>query len=246
METIFEQQYEIGAIHVDCFGRCKPSVLLYLAQEAATGHCDQLQLSWETMAKQGLFWAVIRTRVQVQRLPILGETVTVKTWPMPTTRTAYPRAVSILDNAGAELARIISLWVLMDTQTRAMVLPGRSGVEVAGQLMGCELAAPGSIVPKPAENSCLRQVVYTELDRNGHMNNTRYLDWVDDLLPAAFHKAHPVKEFTVCYLSEAREGQQAQLYYQLTDGPVFQVDGYDAQTDVSGKQTRIFSVQMQF
>ena len=246
MNSVFQQSHTISAIHVDCHGRCKPSVLLYFAQEAATGHCDRLQLSWETMAKQRLFWAVIRTRVQVNRLPVLGQRITVKTWPMPTTRTAYPRAVSILDEAGEEMVRIISLWVLMDTQTRAMVLPGKSGVEVSGQLLGCELAAPGSILPKPTQNFRIRQVEYNELDRNGHMNNTRYLDWVDDLLPCAFHKDHPVREFTVCYLSEAREGQQIRLQYQLSDGPALQVDGYDTDTIGSGRQTRIFSAQMLF
>lgn len=246
MDSVFQKTWEISASHVDCHGRCKPSVLLYFAQEAATGHCDLLRLDWDTMAKANLFWAVIRTRVQIVRLPVLGETVTVRTWPMPTTRTAYPRAASVVDAQGNELVRIISLWVLMDTHTRAMVLPGKSGVDVTGQLMGCELAAPSSIVPKLWENTAVRRVGYTELDRNGHMNNTRYMDWVDDLLPSDFHRAHPVREFTVCYLSEAREAQQVQLRYQLLDGPLLQADGYDTRTDADGKQTRIFSAQVHF
>jgi acyl-ACP thioesterase len=246
MDAVFQQTYQISANQVDCFGRAKPSVLLYLAQEAATGHCDLLRLDWDTMASRHLFWAVIRTRVQINRLPVLGETVTVQTWPMPTTRTAYPRAVSITDRDGNELVRIISLWVLMDTESRAMVLPGKSGVDVVGQLRGCELTAPGSIAPAAGANTAVRRVGYTELDRNGHMNNTRYLDWVDDLLPASFHKEHPVREFTVCYLSEARENQTVQLRYQLLDGPALQVDGYDTSTEVSGKQTRIFSAQLLF
>lgn len=246
MSPVFEQTHTLTALHVDRWGRCKHSVLLYLAQEAATGHCDILQLDWDTMAKKNLFWAVIRTRAQINRLPTLGETVTVKTWPMPTTRTAYPRAVSICDREGNELVRIISLWVLMDTENRTMVLPGKSGVDVAGQLLGSELDAPGSLMPKESENTLVRQVNYTDLDRNGHMNNTRYLDWVDDLLPADFHREHPLREFTVCYLSEAKEGQTLSMQYQLSDGPSMQVDGYRAQTDDSGKKTRIFSAQLLF
>ena len=81
MEPIFRQSYEISAIHVDCFGRLKPSTILYFAQEAAGGHCDILRLDWDTMAKRHLFWAVIRHRVQITRLPRLGETITVETWP---------------------------------------------------------------------------------------------------------------------------------------------------------------------
>ena len=246
MNTTFSQKIRLSDIHVDCFGNAKLSVLLYLAQEAATGHCDLLRLDWDTMAKQHLFWAVIRSRVQIHRLPRLGEELTVTTWPMPATRTAYPRAVSIADEQGKELARIISLWVLMDTDSRAMILPGKSGVDVPGQLRGCELALPGSIVPKAGDNSALRQVRFSELDRNGHMNNTRYLDWVCDLLPAEFHRVHTPKEFTVCYLSEAREDQTVQLRWQLLDGPILPVDGYHRQTDDRPGQSRIFSAQVHF
>ena len=246
MALTFEQNHTVSAMDVDCFGRCRPSVLLYLAQEAATGHCDLLKLDWDTMAGKGLFWAVIRTHVQVDRLPMLGEKLTVRTWPMPTTRTAFPRAVVICDETGRELAQILSLWVLMDKTTRAMVLPGKSGVDVPGQLTGNEIAVPGSIIPHSGEGTATRTVTFTELDRNGHMNNTCYLNWVDDLLPAAFHKAHPVKEFTVCYLSEATEGQSVTLHHQLSAEGVLQVDGYSQKTDDHGKNTRIFSVKMVF
>ena len=246
MEPIFKQNYEISAIHVDCYGRLKPSTILYFSQEAAGGHCDLLRLDWDTMAKQHLFWAVIRHRVQITRLPMLGEKITVETWPMPTTRTAYPRSIVALDENGQELFRAISLWVLMDTQTRAMVLPGKSGVDVAGVLRGNELAPPGSIHPMVMENTTSRKVGYTDLDRNGHMNNTRYMDWVEDLLPSAFHQEKPVREFTVCYLSEATEGQSLKLDYQLLDGPVLQVDAHRQRTDVHGKTERVFSAQVLF
>jgi len=246
MDLTFEQKHTVSAMDVDCFGRCKSSVLLYLAQEAATGHCDLLRLDWDTMAKKNLFWAVIRTHVQVNRLPVLGERLTVRTWPMPTTRTAFPRAVVLCDEKGEELVQILSLWVLMDRNTRAMILPGKSGVDVPGLLTGNEIAVPGSIVPHTGEHTAVRTVAFTELDRNGHMNNTRYLDWVADLLSAKFHKVHPVEEFTVCYLSEATEGQSVNLCYQLSDEGVLQVDGYSQKTDDCDKSTRVFSVKMAF
>ncbi len=246
MEMTFTKEYTLSAVDVDCFGRCKASVLLYLAQEAATGHCDILRLDWDTMAEKGLFWAVIRSHVQVQQLPVLGQTVQVRTWPMPTTRTAFPRAVEILDQEGNSLVRIVSLWVLMDMASRAMVLPGKSGVDVQGLLTGNEIAGPGSIVPVAQNQSADRQVVFSELDRNGHLNNTRYMDWVADLLPSGFHKTHPVREFTICYLSEALEGQEIDMEFGLSEEGIFQVDGYRAQTGERGKNTRVFSVKTQF
>ena len=246
MDMVFEQTHTITDIHVDAFGRAKPAVLLYFAQEAAGGHCQLLGVDWDTLAQKDLFWAVIRQRVQVTRLPMRGETITVQTWPMPATRTAYPRATVGYDANGNELFRVMGLWVLMNLKTRAMVLPGKSGVEVPGILRGNELAAPTSLAPAPYENSVTRNVHYTLLDRNGHMNNTHYMNWLDDLLPAAFHQEHPVKDFTVCYQSEALENQEITLDWQLSEEGLLQVNAHREKTDVSSGKDRVFSAQMQF
>lgn len=246
MEPIFRKTFTLSSIHMDRFRRAKPSVLLYLAQEAACGHCDQLALDWDTLAQKDLFWAIIRHRVQITRLPTEGETITVETWPLPTTRSAFPRATVGYDEEGKELFRTMALWVLMNTKTRTMVLPGKSGIGLEGLLRGTELATPSSILPKNWENHFFRQVRYSELDRNGHMNNTRYLDWVCDLLPSEFHREHPLREFTVCYLSEATEGQEIDLCWQLTDGPGLQVDGRREKTNVPRDYDRVFSAQLCF
>ena len=246
MEMTFTKEYTLSAVDVDCFGRCKASVLLYLAQEAATGHCDILRLDWDTMAEKGLFWAVIRSHVKIRRLPVLGERVYIQTWPMPTTRTAFPRAVEILDSTGGVLVQIVSLWVLMDMMTRTMVLPGKSNVDVPGFLTGFEIASPNSLVPAGHNQRASRRVVFSELDRNGHLNNTRYMEWAADLLPAKYHKLNPVREFTICYLSEALEGQQIDMEFGLSEDDIFQVDGYRLQTDEHGKKTRVFSVKIKF
>ena len=243
---MYHQKFTVSAMQADCHHRAKPSVLLFMAQEAAGGHCRELALSWDALQKKQLFWAVIRHKMQITRLPMEGETVTVETWPMPTTRSAFPRATVAYDENGNEVFRSVALWVLMHTESRSMVLPGKSGIALEGTLTGNELALPASIVPKVLENSVARTVRYSELDRNGHMNNTRYLDWVDDLLSAEFHKAHPVREFTVCYLSEAMENQNIELNWQLSDGPCLQVDGRRARTGVPGEYDRVFSVQMLF
>lgn len=239
MEPIYKQKFTLSHIHVDRFGRATPAALLYLVQEAAGQHCALLEVDHDTLSHKHLFWAVTRNRVQISRLPRLGETVTVETWPMPTTRVAYPRSVVAYDENRNELFRSISLWVLMDSRSRGMLLPGKSGIIVNGTLTGTELALPHAIATRPMDNTVTRTVGYTLLDKNGHMNNTRYMDWVYDLLPSAFHEGHPAREFTVCYLNEAREGEEIALSYELTDGPVLTVDAQRA-------GSRIFSAQLQF
>jgi len=241
MEPLYVQNFEITDIAVDRYGRMKPSMILFLAQEVAGKHCLELSVDYDTLAAQRMFWAVTRHRVQVTRMPTRGETIRVETWPMPTTRVAYPRSVVAYDEAGNECFRVISIWVLMHLDTRAMILPGKSGISVVGSVRGNELAAPGGLVARELINHRSRTVSFTDLDRNGHMNNTRYLDWIDDLLPSAFHEKHDIREFVVCYQSEAREGQTLDFCWDFLEDGILRVD---AHRNMADKDERVFSAKI--
>lgn len=246
MDSVFTKTFTLEAIHADCFGRAKPSALLYFAQEAAGAHCIALGLDNDSLADKNLFWAILRNRVQITRLPQIGQTITVKTWPMPTTRAAFPRAFAAYDEQSRELFRCTSLWALVDAGTRTMVLPGKSGVALEGVALGNELPAPESIAPRELENAATFRVGYSLLDRNFHMNNTRYLDWIDELLPSAFHREHPVQSFTICYLFEVRESQEITLKWQLSDDNSLFVNGYRKAENDTQRPIRVFAAKVQF
>ena len=243
MNPIYEESFLITDNCVDCFGRLKNSMILYFAQEVAGRHFAEISMDYEALAQKGMFWAIIRQKVQITRKPCRGETIRVETWPMPTTRVAYPRSVVAYDEAGNELFRSISLWVLMDLNSRAMILPAKSGIDVLGTLRGNELAAPASLGPKLLGNCRSRSVCFTDLDRNAHMNNTKYLDWIDDLLPAAFHEYHTPKEITVCYLAEARESQNLDIRWDFLEDGMLQTDIH---RPMENKEERIFSARILF
>ena len=245
MET-FKLEFTVQKIHMDCFNRTKPSAMLHFVMRTISGHCGPLGVGWEYIWPMNLTWVVGRSRLVVHRAPVLDEKIVVETWPMPATRSAFPRSTVAYDDQGNELFRLIGLWVLMDRENRTMLLPGKSGIDLPGTLRGNELAPPSSVLPMTLENTTTRKVGYTELDRNGHMNNTRYMNWLDDLLPAAFHREHPVAEFTICYLAEALEGDAIDLNWQLLDGPVLQVDAHRQRTDVAPGKDRVFSARVVF
>ena len=241
----YRHEYTVTDAHVDCFGRLRPSMLLFYCQDVAGHHCLMLGTDSDSLARKNLLWAIIRQRVQITRLPRTGETIQVHTWPMPTTRTCYPRSTVAYDSQGNELFRAVSMWVLMDVESRAMVLPGKSGVTVEGIITGTELKTPGSLAPRQMANTVLRRVGYTELDRNGHMNNTKYLDWVDDLLPSAYHRENVAREFTICYHMEAREGDVLNLNWQLDEEGLMQVESL-RENQEGNEFHRIFSAKVMY
>ena len=244
MEKYYTKEYTVGATDVDCYQRLKPSRLLLYVQEISGLHSDRLGYTYDGMAKQGIFWAVIRHRVEVTRMPMEKETIRMETWPMPTTRVAYPRCTVAYDAQGQELFRSICLWVLMDLNKRTMLLPKKSPVQIEGVLRGMEPEAPGSLLSKPLSQKNPRRVLYSDLDRNGHMNNARYLDWTADLLPSDFYHSHSLREMVMCYSNEALEQQNLELNWELTEEGLMQVDIHRPREGED--YDRIFAARLQY
>ena len=241
MEPIFRQNLTISDIHLAPSGWMKPSAALFFAQEIAGEHCIQLGADWQAMVQKGLFWAIIRNRVRFHRLPRGGETIHLETWPMPTTRVAYPRTVVAFDEAGLPVFEVHSLWVLMDIASRAMVMPGKSGVVVDGILRGNELPSPVSIPQAILQPQQRRSVAREDLDRNGHMNNVRYLDWLAELLP----QDKKMAELELVYFAESRENDFLDLGWTQDADNVLHAE-ITRKDPVDGKDHRIFAARIRY
>lgn len=236
---IFTKRTLLDATHVDRWGRMRPSALLEVMQETAGDHAALLGVGRDQLTPRGLFWAIVRQTIEIRRLPGLGETLLTETWPGPASRTAYPRYMLGRTPQGEELFRAVTLWLIMDMDTRAMVLPGGNGIQVPGLLRGGELENPTSIAPRTYPNAERRRVRYSELDCNGHLSNTKYLNWMEDLLPGVFHRNHMLSKIHVCYLNEALEGQEIALNWALEDGAM----ALEGRREAGEHMQRVFAVR---
>jgi acyl-ACP thioesterase len=246
MSKSYRKEFQIRPTETDRYGRLKPSAMLLYIQQTAGEHSDSYDLTYDALAQRGIFWAVIRHRIEIIRLPVENETITLETWPMPTTRVAYPRSTVAYDAQGNVLFRSVCLWILMDLNDRSMLVPKKSGVEVDGFLRGDELPTPKSLLPQDLQNCVSRSVVFSDLDRNGHMNNARYLDWVQDLLPSEHHREHPVKELTMCYINEALENQQLDLMWDYDEEGILHVDIHRSKDGDGSDYDRIFATRIKY
>ena len=239
--TPFETEIILSPEQGDSHGNARLSGLMYLCQEAAGGHCHELGLDWDSLQDKGLFWALIRTRLEICSLPRVGTKIKMMTWPMETTRSAFPRAAEGYDEKGNLLFRAVSLWVLMDVKKRTMVLPGKSGVALEGLMLGRELELPGSIGPEEAPLCRDYTVCDRDIDRNGHVNNTRYTYWLEETV----QNMPPVKRLTACYFSEALPGQALTLSHsEPGEHMAFQV--LRSRDGSPEKPERIFAARLEF
>lgn len=246
MET-FKLEFTVQKIHMDCFNRTKPSAMLHFVMRTISGHCGPLGVGWEYIWPMNLTWVVGRSRLVVHRAPVLDEKIVVETWPMPATRSAFPRYAEARTESGELLFQCISLWALINKTERTLVLPSQTELKVPGIVRGGELPVPNAFATSDeVDGESQHLVCFSDLDTNGHANNTKYLEWVNDLLPSQFHKEHAFKDITLCYLSEALEGQTVRLLHRFHEDGSFQVDGLRVQTNDCAQKPRVFSALIKF
>lgn len=202
----FARDFVIRSADCDRFGRLAPSQALIIMQEMAGEHAHLLGLGREALLKENAVWVLTRSEVHFIRYPLYLESVRVRTFPGKVRRMLFPRFFIFETADGVRLAAASNYWALMDIRTGNMVLPpialsltpDTTDIEPP---MGCP--SPVSIVDG-AEESSLFTPSYTDLDVNGHVNNTRCADWACNLLGERLLKDRPIQTLIVNYNREIK------------------------------------------
>ena len=216
-----ENTFKILSSDCDRYGFMKMNRILVIMQELAGEHSDLLGWSFKNTLRHGAVWVVTRNEFEVLRYPAIGQSVVGKTFPGRARRGIYPRYYEVVDTAGQPLIRGSSFWALADVNTRQMTdiqeiadgFPDTSGL--APYFHNPE--APDSL----EEGTALADVwhpVYTDLDRNGHVNNTRAAEWALCFLSETSNiKDHPVRSVIASYHKELYENQPVDLAFTARD-----------------------------
>ncbi len=226
----------VGYSDCDALGRLKLSAFLRMCQELAEAHSESLGCGRaELMRERGLVWVITRNQCSVRRYPLAGEALTLETWTAPVRRVFYPRYFSLTDGNGEIVIESGTYWVLCDIKTRTMV----NQPDVRGRDWDMNRAPVFErFMPFPepigVEAVSERLPVYSDMDINSHVNNTRYLDWLCDTLGTQALRERPIRDFLIDYHHEVREKQNVTLKLKK-DEDCFTLTGHD-------KDALLFSV----
>ena len=215
--SLYERELRLRSKDVDMHRRLRSSVLFELLQEAAIAHTEALGMGREKTLDRGLLWIVTMQSAEIRRMPEYDEQIRLLSWPGDTMHLFFPRHYRIEGASGETLIRANALWMLVDQESRRMVFPERYGIEIAGVRGEDELPLPTAPARLPTTQERLFPVPYSYVDLNGHMNNTRYFDLMEDCLPAAA-EGKCLRSVRAEYTSEARLGDTLSVRWGGQDG----------------------------
>lgn len=87
------------------------------------------------------------------------------------------------------------------------------------------LEAPLIKQPHGLQEKQVHVVPYNEIDFNGHVNNTHYIEWCLDAYPLEFHDKHQIDSVLVNYIAEAHYKDEIKISGTDWAGPSNTIEG---------------------
>ncbi|MEZ7558161.1 acyl-ACP thioesterase domain-containing protein [Streptococcus sp. HMSC072G04] len=207
MAKTFEYSMKIPFDMSDVNGFIKIPQLILLSLQVSGMQSIELGMSdMYILENYNLVWIITDYNMKIDRLPVFDEKITIETYAMSHNRLFCYRAFNIKDEAGNTIIEMVATFVLMDRDTRK-VHPVMSEITDAfdSEFSKTMLRGPRF---KELEGGVEQEyrVRFYDLDMNGHVNNSKYLDWVFEVMGADFLTQHVPKKVHLKYVKEVLAG----------------------------------------
>lgn len=206
----YEKEFQVFATDTGRDGAVRPSALLRYCQQAAGNQMIAEGLSYAQLFAEGLAFVLSRMHLQVYASLHEYDTVTVQTWTCLEKGASFGRGYRLL-HGDTVVAEAMSVWALLNVREKRLMRVEEAPCRYRGDEpldIPCRFAIPRVAMAEVAT----RVVLPEDVDCNGHLNNTRYADWLCNFLPD-----ETVTDLQLHYVNEAPLGVAVTICYGTAD-----------------------------
>ena len=209
----YDKNIEVDIHDVDFNGVARTSSLMRYIQGAAQSQLTDNGLSYDVLKSMKRAFILSRIKMEFTEPVRAYEKLKATTFPCDSRGYSFLRCYS-LERDGKTIGRAVSVWALIDTDTRSLV-------KVSDFELGLETYSPLDIaltrISHPTELTTVGtyKVEYGVTDQNRHMNNTAYPDMYSSFLPLEKRR---IESISISYLAEAPAGDVLTVQRGVLDG----------------------------
>lgn len=212
MDYQYAKKFFIGYSDVDKNDKCKLSKIVDLLQNTATMHSKSVGYGTKTMMELKQAWLMLGWKVKILKYPEADMDVEVRTWSRGIKSVEAKRGYEIFSEEGELLIVADSTWALFDLEAQKLIRAPEEMKEAYGTIEResfenekTERLKDNNIV----ENKISLFVGKRDIDTNNHMNNSKYLEYITEVIPENLE----VKSFECIYRKQVCCGEQINISY---------------------------------
>ena len=223
---IYKWEAKVNTYDADKQKRMTLSAILRYQQEAGELQLAEVGGTYETLYKDGIIFIITTLGVKINRYPKLNEKITIRTWHMGNKGIRFTRCYEILSKDGEILTEGKSVFVIIDPVTHKIQKPKSfEKYSLEPNREDITLVEEKFKMPEDMELYGKKSMIYSDIDYNGHLNNTKYADIINDYMPITeddYDRDLPdIKEFHIKYIHEAKMNQKMDIYIKKETDKIY-------------------------
>ena len=202
--NVFNRETKLYFAQCDINEDMNLSELLMLTSDSGVEDYDQRGMTYRFLKERSIAILVSRIAFNIHKMPKRGDFIRIKTWEDKPEGIQLIRNYQLFDGDGQLLVSGKSAWMVVNPETRRIQKPSVLLELRPDQNPGIPVDAPscGKIVhPQNLELLEERKIRYSEVDANGHVNNSKYGNFIKDSLPGDLQKRE-ILSFRLNYAHE--------------------------------------------
>lgn len=211
------KNYELRYTDVDFKDELKLSALLSLMEESACASADELGFGYSFLQTQGLGFVLTNWHIELNRSIKLGETLTIRTWPVKPKRLIVLRDFDFF--VGDEKVGVAtSRWCVVDMLQYKIVDSSRAFSKEVEYNDFRSVVVDDWKIPHVLSNDCAyeKKVTYSDYDHYNHVNNTKYGDFLFDVFSPDYLSDKFYSCVDVSYREQCKVGEIIEFFKDET------------------------------
>lgn len=205
MKTTHREKFIVKFHEVDFKGRVKLFSIMDYIQHTGEVHGTNIGIGFEQMVDKGLFWVVSRMKMDIYRYPGAGEIVIVDTELGGRDKLFWVRKFILRDEKENIIGYATVYYLILDLQTRFPQKPGVCPIDLNIDVkINKEDALRKIKMPDEIMESKHRELYYNEIDANKHVNNAKYVSFVEDSFSLEWHENYEISSIQINYIKEIK------------------------------------------
>ena len=162
--------------------------------------------------EHGNVFVLTNTIIKISRMPMPSEPITIHTWNKNIKGFKFFRAYDWIDRSGEKIIESVSAFVLVSASEHKIVRADALGLTLPTESETLSFVPdPVKIkLPKEMEKVGSKKILFSMLDRNEHLNNALYADFLVDFIEP--EQARRVCKAEIDYVKEASLGDTVEVY----------------------------------
>ncbi|MCR3956865.1 MAG: thioesterase [Gudongella sp.] len=233
------KEFTIPYYDTDGEGYIRPENILAYMAETSNWHSDSLEVGFSELSKHGHAWMLLRWEAEIVKYPRAKDRVRVGTWTSSFDRFYATREFVLTNEEGILLAKATTKWFFLDIKRRR---PKRIPEDLQRSYSFVEeFNFPDFTEMKDLDGDIAESGPFrarrSDIDNNNHVNNIRYIEWLQEGLGEEIYLSKRIQRLGIIYKKEVLLGDSFSTGFIMDEdrpGHINHVISVDGETNALG------------